>query len=248
MTINKGAPRPLGATWTKQGVNFAVFSSRATRVEVCLFDAGNGAEIVRYDLPGRTGDVWHGLISPRHGNPGTHYAFYVHGPNDPQSGQRFDASVPLIDPYAHALSSRPPLRGCVIDPAFHWGGDRPPTIPWRDTVIYELHVKGFTRLHPAVPGGNQAVPHVAGAAGQIVACDLGAAFGVVKTDFDPRRVAREHGDVDALLGPGRAERPGCTGIDGQFRGAFKSPASPPKYGPRTRERFDRSKSNPCSSN
>ena len=151
MTINTGAPRPLGAAWTKQGVNVAVFSSHATRVEVCLYDAESSAEIARYDLPGRTGDVWHGLISPRHGAPGMHYAFCVHGPNDPQSGQRFDANVPLIDPYAHALSSRPPLRGCVIDPAFHWDGDRPPTIPWRDTVIYELHVKGFTRLHPAVP-------------------------------------------------------------------------------------------------
>ncbi len=151
MTINTGAPRPLGATWTKQGVNVALFSSHATRVEVCLFDAESSAEIARYDLPGRTGDVWHGLISPRHGTPGTHYAFCVHGPNDPHSGQRFDASVPLIDPYARALSSRLPLRGRVIDPAFHWDGDRPPTIPWRDTLIYELHVKGFTRLHPAVP-------------------------------------------------------------------------------------------------
>ena len=101
--------------------------------------------------PARTGEVWHGLISPRGGSPGAHYAFCVHGPNDPQSGQRFDASVPLIDPYARALSTRPPLRARVIDPAFHWDGDRPPTIPWRDTVIYELHVKGFTRLHPAVP-------------------------------------------------------------------------------------------------
>jgi glycogen operon protein len=146
-----GLSRPLGATWTKQGVNFALFSSHATRVEVCLFDAGNGAEIARYDLPGRTGDVWHGMISPRYGSPGTHYAFCVHGPDDPISGQRFDAGVPLIDPYARSLSSLLPFRSRVIDPAFHWDGDRPPTIPWRDSVIYELHVKGFTRLHPAVP-------------------------------------------------------------------------------------------------
>ena len=146
-----GTPRPLGATWSKRGVNFAVASSNATRVEVCLFDALSGAEIARHDLPGRTADVWHGLISPRHGSLGLHYAFCVHGANDPQSGQRFDASVPLIDPYARALSVRPPLRGRVIDPAFHWDGDRSPTVPWRDTVVYELHVKGFTRLHPAVP-------------------------------------------------------------------------------------------------
>jgi isoamylase len=149
--IDAGAPRPLGATLTKHGVNFALFSSHATRVEVCLFDAASGAEIARHDLPGRSGDVWHGLISARRASLGLQYAFYVHGPNDPQSGERFDASVPLIDPYARALSPRTPLRGRIIDPAFHWGGDRPPTVPLRDTVIYELHVKGFTRLHPAVP-------------------------------------------------------------------------------------------------
>jgi isoamylase len=149
--IDVGAPRPLGATWTQQGVNFALFSSNATRVEVCLFDAVSGAEIARHDLPGRSGDVWHGQISPRCGSFGLHYAFCVHGADDPQNGQRFDASVPLIDPYARAVSARTPLRGRVIDPAFHWDGDRPPTVPWRDTVIYELHVKGFTRLHPAVP-------------------------------------------------------------------------------------------------
>jgi glycogen operon protein len=148
--IQAGSPRPLGATWTKHGVNFALFSSMASRVEVCLFDALSGAEVSRYDLPGRSGDIWHGLISPRRAGPGTLYGFYVHGANDPDSGQRFDAAVPLIDPYARALSSRP-LRSRVVDPAFHWGGDRPPTIPWRDTLIYELHVKGFTQQHPAVP-------------------------------------------------------------------------------------------------
>ncbi len=149
--IHAGSPRPLGATWTKHGVNFALFSGNATRVEVCLFDAADGAEVARYELPGRTGNVWHGLISPRGGGASAHYAFCVHGPNDPQNGQRFDASIPLIDPYARELSSRPPLQARVIDPAFHWDGDRPPTIPWRDTVIYELHVKGFTKLHLAVP-------------------------------------------------------------------------------------------------
>ncbi len=149
--VHAGSPRPLGATWDKHGVNFALFSANATRVEVCLFDAAGGAETARYDLPGRTGDVWHGLLSPRRAGPGTHYAFCVHGPNDPQKGHRFDATVPLIDPCARELSTRMPLRSRVIDPAFHWDGDRPPTIPWRDSIIYELHVKGFTRLHPAVP-------------------------------------------------------------------------------------------------
>jgi isoamylase len=148
--IQAGSPRPLGATWSQRGVNFALFSSNASRVELCLFDAQTGAEVSRQDLPGHTGDIWHGLISPRHAGPGTQYAFCVHGPNDAASGQRFDATVPLIDPYARALSSHP-LRSRVIDSEFHWGDDRPPTIPWRDTVLYELHVKGFTRLHPAVP-------------------------------------------------------------------------------------------------
>jgi isoamylase len=148
--IQAGAPRPLGATWTKRGVNFALFSSNATRVEVCLFDAG-GAELARHDLPARTGDIWHGLIAPPRAAPGTHYAFYVHGPFEPEKGHRFDATVALIDPYARQLSTAWPLRSRVIDGNFDWEGDRPPANPWRDTLIYELHVKGFTQLHPAVP-------------------------------------------------------------------------------------------------
>jgi isoamylase len=149
--IQAGMPRPLGATWTTRGVNFALFSTNATRVEVCLFDAETGAEVMRCDLPARTRDVWHGLISPRRAGPGTHYAFYVHGPNEPEKGHRFDAAAALIDPYARELSRTLPLRSRVIDGTFDWGDDRPPAIPWRDTLIYELHVKGFTRLHPAVP-------------------------------------------------------------------------------------------------
>jgi isoamylase len=149
--IQAGLPRRLGATWTKRGVNFALFSIHATRVEVCLFDADSGEELVRYDLPARTGNIWHGLVSPQRAGPGSLYAFYVHGPNEPENGYRFDASVGLIDPYARELSNAWPLRSRVIDGGFDWGGDRPPAIPWRDTLIYELHVKGFTRLHPAVP-------------------------------------------------------------------------------------------------
>jgi isoamylase len=147
--INAGSPRPLGATWNQNGVNFALFSSNATRVEVCLFDTVSGAQTARFDLPGHTGDIWHGMIPGT--RVGTHYAFYVHGPSDPQSGHRFDATAALIDPYARALSAELPLRSRVIDPVFDWQGDRPPTTPWRDSLIYELHVKGFTRLHPAVP-------------------------------------------------------------------------------------------------
>ncbi len=149
--IHAGSPRPLGATWSSRGVNFALFSAHATRVQVSLFDASSGAEFARHDLPGRTGDVWHGLISPSGAGPGTQYAFHVHGPNDPRKGQRFDATLPLIDPYARELSKQLPLRSRVVDQTFDWQSDRPPTIPWRDSIIYELHVKGFTKLHPAVP-------------------------------------------------------------------------------------------------
>jgi isoamylase len=154
MQINAGSPRPLGATWTEQGVNFALYSSNATRVELCLFDAQGVAEVARCDLPGRTAEVWHGLVATPRAGPGTYYAFCVHGPDEPQNGHRFDAAVPLIDPYARALSRgtlrRIPRRARVVDGTFDWGDDRPPSTPWRDTVIYELHVKGFTRLHPAV--------------------------------------------------------------------------------------------------
>jgi isoamylase len=149
-SIKVGSPRPLGATPTRQGVNFALFSSQATRVELCIFDA-TGAETASYDLPGRTGDVWHGLVSPRRASVGTRYAFRVHGANDPDSGARFDARIALLDPYARALSPEKPLHSQVSDPAFDWEGDRPPATPWRDTVIYELHVKGYTQLHPLVP-------------------------------------------------------------------------------------------------
>jgi glycogen operon protein len=149
--LNGGSPRPQGATCTDAGVNFALYSSHATRVELCLYHARSGAEVARYDLPGRTGDVWHGLVPARRAGPGTSYAFLVHGPQEPQQGHRFDPTTPLIDPYARALSRHPPLRSRVIDRGFDWGADRPPGIAWRDSVIYEMHVKGFTRLHPAVP-------------------------------------------------------------------------------------------------
>ena len=146
-----GSPRPLGATPTEHGVNFALFSSNATRVELCLFDAQSNVETGRWDLPGRTADVWHGLLPPQCAGPGSCYAYCVHGPDEPQNGHRFNAAVPLIDPYARSLSKQEPRRARVIGRTFDWGDDRPPTIPWRDSVIYELHVKGFTRLHPAVP-------------------------------------------------------------------------------------------------
>ena len=149
--MQSGLPRPLGSTWTQGGVNFAVCSTHATRVQVGIFDAVTGAEVSRHDLPARTGDVWHGLVSAPLAGPGTHYAFFVEGPHEPQSGHRFDATVALLDPYARELSATAPVRSRVVDDHFDWGADRPPRTAWRDTVIYELHTKGFTRLHPAVP-------------------------------------------------------------------------------------------------
>jgi glycogen operon protein len=151
--IQAGVPRPLGATWTRAGVNFAIFSAHATRVEVCIFDPLNGAEIARYELPARTGNVWHGLLPPHGASPGTLYAFCIDGPYAPEQGHRFDPSVALLDPCARSLSASSPPRSRVIDRSFDWGGDRPPATPWSETVIYELHVKGFTRLHPDVPEG-----------------------------------------------------------------------------------------------
>ena len=144
-------PRPLGATWSERGVNFAVFSSHATRIEVALYDASSGAEVWRHDLPARTGDVWHGLLSAHRAAPGTLYAFHAHGAAEPDQGHRFDSTVALVDPYAKQLSAAAQPRSRVIDGRFDWAGDRPPAIPWRDTVIYELHTKGFTQRHPDVP-------------------------------------------------------------------------------------------------
>ncbi len=150
-SVTAGLPSPQGATWSGSGVNFAVFSSGATRVEVSLFDGSSGEERGRYDLPARTGDVWHAFLPARRAAPGMEYAFHVHGPHAPEIGARFDPTVALTDPFARALSAARPLRSRIIDGRFDWNGDRPPAIPWRDTVIYELHPKGFTQLHPGVP-------------------------------------------------------------------------------------------------
>jgi glycogen operon protein len=150
-SIEPGSPRPLGVTWTGRGVNFAVFSSIATRVELVFYDPASGRESARYDLPARSGDIWHGALTPEQAALGAHYAFCVHGPQDPEHGYRCDATAALIDPYAHELTAGPPYRSRVADRRFDWGDDHPPSIPWRDSVLYELHVKGYTQLHPGVP-------------------------------------------------------------------------------------------------
>ena len=173
-----GKPYPLGATWDGLGVNFSLFSQHATAVELCLFDSVDATqEAVRVPLTEQTHRVWHGYLPEV--RSGQLYGYRVHGPYDPQAGHRFNAAKVVLDPYAKQIGrpvqwsdeafgyqlDRPerdlvrddrdsapyaPL-GMVIDPAFTWGKESAPAIPWHDTVIYEVHVKGFTTRHPEVP-------------------------------------------------------------------------------------------------
>jgi glycogen operon protein len=180
MTIRAwpGRSHPLGATWDGLGVNFALFSEHATAVDLCLFDsAADVRETTRVRLPERTDHVWHGYFPDV--RPGQLYGYRVHGPYAPQDGHRFNPEKILLDPYAKAIGRKlqwddaifgfgrdatrqdltPNTRdnaavaplGAVIDPAFTWGDDRRPRTPWHKTIIYELHVKGFTFHHPGVP-------------------------------------------------------------------------------------------------
>jgi isoamylase len=173
----RGEPRPLGATWDGLGVNFAVYSRNATRVELCLFDARGRREIERVDLRDRTDFVWHCYLPEA--RPGQLYGYRVHGPYEPEQGHRFNPNKLLIDPYAHWLvgqvrwteahfgyrigsrrldlsfDGRDNAAGIpkceVVDGAFTWGDDRAPRVPWEETIIYEMHVKGFSKLNPLVP-------------------------------------------------------------------------------------------------
>jgi glycogen operon protein len=177
MRVWPGAPYPLGATWNGTGVNFALFSEHATKVELCLFDTTDApTETLCVPLTERTNMVWHGYLPDA--GPGQIYGFRVFGPWDPANGHRFNPAKIVLDPYAkivaRPLAWHPSLfayapgtdgdgpaemtdsapyapLAAVIDPAFTWGADRPPRTPWHDTVIYEVHVKGFTARHPGVP-------------------------------------------------------------------------------------------------
>jgi isoamylase len=161
-----GKPEPLGATFDGRGVNFAIFSDHATRVELCLFDSPEArSESRRITLPERTSQIWHGYLPDL--RAGQIYGYRVHGPHDPARGHLFRPCKILLDPYAKAIArdvrwdpavtdeesdSAPfaPLAR-VTDTAFAWHDDRPPLTPWHLTVVYELHVKGFSRRHPGVP-------------------------------------------------------------------------------------------------
>ena len=176
--VRPGHNFPLGASWDGRGVNFAFFSETAEGVDVCLFDKADSplpTSIIR--LGERTDCIWHAYVPGL--APGQRYACRVRGRYDPASGRRFNASKLLIDPYAKAIEGQvgpnesllsyrvggrlEDLRrdnrsnaavipkSIVIDPAFEWGDDRPPRVPWSDTIVYELHVKGFTAQHPEIP-------------------------------------------------------------------------------------------------
>ncbi|MGA8541295.1 MAG: glycogen debranching protein GlgX [Terriglobales bacterium] len=177
-----GRPYPLGSTWDGEGVNFALYSEHAEKVDLCLFDSAGKRETLRVPLPEQTDMVWHGYLPEV--RPGQLYGYRVYGPYAPEQGHRFNHHKLLLDPYgkqvqgtirwsdAHfghrvghrledlSFDRRDDAAGMpknqVIDSAFTWGTDAPPRIPWHETLIYELHVKGFTMCHPDVP------PHLRG--------------------------------------------------------------------------------------
>lgn len=176
-TIFPGKPYPQGATWDGTGVNFAVYSEAATAVELCLFDnlQSEASETIR--LPECSAHVWHGYFSGV--KPGQLYGYRVHGPTEPEKGLPFNPAKVLIDPYATAVAGQvnwdKPVFGyklgdkagylsidnqddavgvpksVVTTPHFDWENDRPPMIPLHETILYEVHVKGFTARHPDIP-------------------------------------------------------------------------------------------------
>ncbi len=171
-----GLPYPLGATWDGSGTNFALFSAHAEKVELCLFDADGKQEVERIVLPENTHEIWHGYLPDV--RAGHFYGYRVYGPYDPENGHRFNHHKLLLDPYAKSLhgdlewndalfgyvvgheqedlsfdkrDSAPFMPRCeVIDPAFTWGMKTDLRTPWHETIIYEMHVRGFTMLHPEV--------------------------------------------------------------------------------------------------
>lgn len=151
--LRTGRPQPLGAHWDGAGVNFAVFSANAQRIEVCVFDEATGRELQRWTLPGRSRDVWHGYLPGA--APGLLYGLYAHGSWQPAIGQRFDGTRLLLDPWAREIVGRSEghqaPRARVVHDDYDWRGDRRPAHAREDLVLYELHVKGFTQRHPDVP-------------------------------------------------------------------------------------------------
>ncbi len=171
-----GLPYPLGATWDGKGVNFALFSAHAEKIELCIFEANGRREAHRITLQENTHQVWHGYLPEL--RPGALYGYRVYGPYEPENGHRFNHNKLLIDPYAKQLmgplkwsnthlgyrADSPQLdlsfdrrdsaantpRCVVIDPAHNWGDDKAPNIPWDRSCIYETHVRGATMRHPGI--------------------------------------------------------------------------------------------------
>ena len=176
-SVSAGAPHPLGATWDGRGTNFALFSANGEKVELCLFDSQGRRELHRVPLPERTEDVWHGYFHDV--APGQLYGYRVYGPYDPERGFRFNSNKLLVDPYAKALAGRlvwsdahfgyrtgsargdlsfdrrDNARGMpksvVIDGSSASSHEERPQVAWEDTIVYEAHVKGLTKLHDDVP-------------------------------------------------------------------------------------------------
>lgn len=173
--LTEGKPAPLGATWDGRGINFAVFSRHAEKIELCLFDATGRRETWRAPLPARDGDIWHGYLEGA--QSGLLYGYRAHGPYAPLQGHRFNPNKLLVDPYARAIAGTLTWNDALCgyrgghdhgipddrDSAAYTPrarvtapidiGDRParPHTPWADTLIYEMHLRGFTMRHPAVP-------------------------------------------------------------------------------------------------
>lgn len=175
--IREGSPHPRGAVWDGKGVNFSLFSAYATKVELCLFDARGETETQRIELPEYTDEIWHGYLTGI--EPGTVYGYRVHGPYAPEQGHRFNPNKLLLDPYAREFigqlrwdpacfgytigadgddlsfderDSAPFVpKSVVVDPGFDWKQNLKPLVPWDRTILYETHVRGYTKLHPAVP-------------------------------------------------------------------------------------------------
>ncbi len=179
--IEEGSPYPRGATYTGRGINFAIFSAHATKIEVCLFDEEGKQEIGRVALPEYTDEVWHGFLPDL--KPGTRYGYRAHGPYEPAQGHRFNPNKLLLDPYAKAhvgevvwcdeifgytvghpegdlsfdeRDSAPFVPKCVVvDSTFEWKQPLGVRVPWDRTVFYETHVRGFTKKHPSVPANQR---------------------------------------------------------------------------------------------
>ncbi|GDX07127.1 glycogen debranching protein GlgX [Buttiauxella sp. A111] len=166
--LSAGNSTPYGSFYDGKGVNFTLFSANAHKVELCVFDEHGHEQ--RYDLPVRTGDIWHGYLP--NAKPGLKYGYRVHGPWEPQNGHRFNPAKLLLDPCARVVvggtdyhphlhggydepnleDSAPHMAKCVVvQDKFDWEDDELPHTPWGDTVIYEANVRGLTLLHPEIP-------------------------------------------------------------------------------------------------